>query len=91
MEHDGIKGILASGKMPGITGCSTGPGSAENQFVANRPNLEKEYRLTFKAMEEAGRLRDPQIKKQVEFMYNWAKSQPPEKIDYSKDGYSFDD
>jgi len=78
-------------RPPVCHGLSDGPGSCVNQIVFNRPDLEKEYRITFQKMEESGRFRDPSVKKQAEFMMDWAKAQPKEKIDYDKGGHPLDD
>ena len=75
---------------PAIHGCSTGPGSYENEMVYDRPDKAKEVRLTLQKMEAAGQLNDPQTRRYAEIYYDGVKNMKPEKLDYQKGDHPLD-
>ena len=83
---DGIKEILESRQFPGIAGVSDGPGSSSNEMVFNRPDMEKETRLTLRAMENAGQLDSPDKVEWAKAAMDYAKNTPQRKVDYEKPG-----
>ena len=69
-------------------GCSDGPGSCANEMVFSRPDIKKETRITLKAMEDLGRLKDPERMAAAVVAMKAAENTPPVKQDYDKEGYS---
>ena len=84
MEHDGLKGILESGRVPGLHGLRKGRGW---QPCFERPDPEREVLNVGKVMEEQGKL-TPEAERNIKRKLEKIRSRPPAKpIDYGKEGH----
>ncbi len=54
MDHGGIKEIIESGRAPGVSGASRGPGSGQSQIAYERMDVQKEWRLLGNKWEKDG-------------------------------------
>ncbi len=89
MAESKIDEILRLRQAPGVAGCSTGPGSCSNELVFDRPNPLQDGLRTARIMEENGALKDPEMRRTVEYKIASLKAQDGrhEKVDYQKGGH----
>ena len=88
MAHGGIKGIIESGKAPGVCRTSRGPGSCSNELIFDRPNMKKDIPLTLKKMEESGGfVGKPDSVRAARIKLEEAKAMPDSTVDYQKVGH----
>jgi hypothetical protein len=81
--------ILRTRQAPGVSGLDSGPGHSRGQMHFDRPDPYYNGLKTARMMEDAGQLKDPKLRKMVEFKVQKLKEQEPtrEKIDYQVDGH----
>ena len=91
MAESKLDEIIRTRQFPGLAGLSDGRGSAANEIVFDRPDVEKETRITLQRMEADGKLNDPQTRKWAEVVMEGARKRPKEKLDYQKGDHPFDD
>jgi len=82
--------ILRTGKAPGVAGCSTGPGSGQNELIFDRPDAVKDGRIILGRMERDGKFKNPVTLAAAQTKWKAVNSRKVEKIDYGKDGHPLD-
>ena len=89
MEHEGIKGILQSGRAPGLTNMNKGPGCGSNESVFARPDPLKDGLIVAKKIEADGKM-TPEMEGHIRFKIDQLERKPPKKHDYDKEGHPLD-
>lgn len=90
MKHEGLKGIIESGKAPGLSGLETGSGRWNSEPHFNRFHAPTDIPRLAARMESDGVFeRKPEMRKLVEIKVDAVKGKEDiiQKVDYDKTGH----
>lgn len=94
MVESKIDEMIRCRQAPGLHRLNDGPGSSSTQKVFDRPDVVKEVQMDLRAMEDAGRLRDPKAMQNAQIKMRAVKNREAaglvKKLDYQKGDHPLD-
>lgn len=94
MVENKIDEMIRCKQAPGLHRLSDGPGSSPTQKVFDRPDPAKEVQMDLRAMEDAGRLKNPKAMQNAQIKMRAVRDREAKglnrKLDYQKGDHPLD-